>query len=83
MNQPAPATNMPKECERCGSNATLWIQQPPACRHPFRVECRPCQHFNKWANEGQLEEAKQRRLDLIVRQYQPPKRPTTLEKYFF
>ena len=58
MNQPAPATNMPKACERCGSNATRWIQQAPECPRPFRVECRLCQRFNKWANEGQLGEAK-------------------------
>ena len=81
MNQPAPATNMPKACERCGSNATRWIQQAPECPRPFRVECRLCQRFNKWANEGQLGEAKLRRLDIIVKPYQPPKARNTLDDF--
>ncbi len=74
------ATNMPKPCEKCESQATLWIEAPPNKRHRYRVECRSCQHFNKWGTEDQLQEAERRGLDLVVKKYEPPELGNTFDE---
>jgi len=74
---PAPASKLPKACRYCNSTATAWIEQAPGYWHRIRVNCRNCQRFNKWANEAQLQEAGEQKLDLMFVPYTPPR---TLEE---